>query len=103
MSITRDKEGNVREGFKWAVEFNDILLKYFGCGCGYSRGFQKVEVDGHGYLGSVFELNEGTDPSPEFLQFIRNYSSKRIKKIVYMEEVKLYGQVFYRNAVIAVL
>lgn len=44
MSITRDKEGNVREGCKWAIEFNDILLKYFGCGCGYSRGFQKVTI-----------------------------------------------------------
>lgn len=103
MSITRDKEGNVREGCKWAIEFNDILLKYFGCGCGYSRGFQKVTIDEHGYLGSVFELNEDKVPSPEFLQFIEDYSSKYIKKIMYRKEVKLYGRVFYRNAIIAIL
>lgn len=69
----------------------------------YSRGFQKVTIDEHGYLGSVFELNEDKVPSPEFLQFIEDYSSKYIKKIVYRKEVKLYGRVFCRNAIIAIL
>ena len=39
----------------------------------------------------------------EFLDFIKNYHSDKIKGIVYRKEVEMYGRVMYRNAVITLL
>lgn len=33
-TMLRDKSGNIREGVKWYVEFNDILTRFFGNECG---------------------------------------------------------------------
>ena len=39
-TMMRDENGNIREGVKWYLELNDILVRFFGNECGYSRGFQ---------------------------------------------------------------
>ena len=104
-TMIRDENGNIREGVKWYFELNDILVRFFGNECGYSRGFQRVEVRdrGYRYLSSVFELDIDKQPTQEFLDFIKNYHSDKIKGIVYRKEVKMYGKVMYRNAVITLL
>lgn len=99
----RDENGNIREGVKWYLEFNDTLVRFFGNECGYSRGFQRVVIGNKGYLGSVFELDIDKKPTKEFLEFIKNYQSKYIKGIVYRKSVEMYGREMYRNAVIALL
>ena len=102
-TFMRDENGNIREGVKWYLELNDILVRFFGNECGYSRGFQQVVVNGKGGLGSIFELDINKKPTQEFLDFIKNYKSERIKGIVYRKEVEMYGRVMYRNAVITLL
>lgn len=102
-TMIRDENGNVREGVKWYLEFNDILVRFFGNECGYYRGFQRVVVKDHGHLGGIFELDMEKQPTKEFLDYIKNYSSKYIKGIVYQKEVEMYGRQMYRNAVIAIL
>lgn len=102
-TMMRDENGNIREGVKWYFELNDILVRYFGNECGYLRGFQRVEVGDSSYLGSVFELDMDKQPTQEFLDFIKNYHSDKIKGIVYRKEVEMYGRVMYRNAVITLL
>ena len=102
-TMMRDKNGKIREGVKWYLEFNDVLTRFFGNECGYSRGFQKVVIDGHGYLASVFELDIEKKPSQQFLDFIKDYKSSYLKGIVYQKEIKVQDHVLYRNAVIALL
>lgn len=102
-TMLRDENGNVREGCKWVIEFNEILTRFFGNECGYSRGFQRVVVDGHGCLSSVFELDIDKQPTQEFFEFIKNYKSNYIKGLAYQKEIEMYGKVMYRNAVIALL
>ncbi len=102
-TMIRDENGNIREGVKWYLELNDILVRFFGNECGCSRGFQKVEVGDRGYLGSVFELDIDKQPTQEFLDFIKNYHSDKIRGIVYRKEIKMYGKVIYRNAVVTLL
>lgn len=102
-TMIRDENGNIREGVKWYLELNDILVRFFGSECGYSRGFQRVEVGDRGYLGSVFELDIDKQPTQDFLDFIKDYHSNKIKGIVYRKEVEMYGIVMYRNAVITLL
>lgn len=99
----RDENGNIREGVKWYLEFNDILVRFFGNECGYSRGFQRVVVENKGCLGSVFELDIDKKPTKEFLEFIKDYQSEYIKGIVYRKSVEMYGREMYRNAVIVLL
>ena len=102
-TMMRDENGNIREGVKWYLELNNILVRFFGNECGYSRGFQRVVVGDRGYLGDVFELDMDKQPTQEFLDFIKNYHSDKIKGIVYRKEVEMYGRVMYRNAVITLL
>lgn len=102
-TMMRDENGNIREGVKWYLELNNILVRFFGNECGYSRGFQRVEVGDRGYLGSVFELDMDKQPTQEFLDFIKNYHSDKIKGIIYRKEVEMYGRVMYRNAIITLL
>lgn len=99
----RDENGNIREGVKWYIEFNDILVRFFGNECGYSRGFQRVVVGDKGCLGSVFELDIDKKPTKDFLEFIKTYQSEYIKAIVYKKSVEKYGREMYRNAVIVLL
>ena len=47
--------------------------------------------------------NIDKQPTQEFLDFIKNYHSDKIKGIVYRKEVEMYGRVMYRNAVITLL
>ena len=102
-TMIRDKNGNVREGVKWYIELNDILVRFFGNECGCSRGFQRIVIDNKGYLGNVFELDNNKRPTQEFLDFIKGYHSDKIKGIVYRKEVEMYGRVMFRNAVITIL
>ena len=74
-TVMRDENGNIREGVKWYLELNDILVRFFGNECGYSRGFQRIAVGNKGYLGSVFELDIDKKPTQEFLDFIKEYHS----------------------------
>lgn len=102
-TMWRDENGNVREGVKWYFELNEILTRFFGNECGYSRGFQRVVIGNHGCLGSVFELDMDKQPTQEFLDYIKDYKSEHIKGIVYRKEVEMYGRTMYRNAVITLL
>ena len=102
-TMMRDENGNIREGVKWYLELNDILVRFFGNECGYSRGFQRVTIGKKGYLGSVFELDMDKQPTQEFLDFIKDHKSEHIKGIVYRKEVEMYGKTMYRNAVITLL
>lgn len=105
-TMMRDENGNIREGVRWYLELNEILVRFFGNECGYSRGFQRIvmEIDGNeGYLGSVFELDNDKQPTQEFLDFIKEYHSDKIKGIVYRKEIEMQGRVMYRNAVITIL
>lgn len=102
-TILRDKKRNIREGVKWYLELNDILVRFFGNECGYSRGFQRIVIDDKGYLGNVFELDIDKQPTQEFLDFIKEYHSDKIKGILYRKEVEMYGRTMYRNAVITIL
>lgn len=47
--------------------------------------------------------NIDKQPTQEFLDFIKNYHSDKIKGIVYRKEVEMYGRVMYKNAVITLL
>ena len=102
-TVMRDENGNIREGVKWYLELNDILVRFFGNECGYSRGFQRIVVGNKGYLGSVFELDIDKQPTQEFLDFIKEYHSDKIKGIIYRKEIEMSGRVVYRNAVITLL
>lgn len=102
-TVMRDGNGNIREGVKWYLELNDILVRFFGNECGYSRGFQRIVVGNKGYLGSVFELDIDKQPTQEFLDFIKEYHSDKIKGIIYRKEIEMSGRTVYRNAVIALL
>ena len=102
-TVMRDENGNIREGVKWYLELNDILVRFFGNECGYSRGFQRIVVGNQGYLGSVFELDIDKQPTQEFLDFIKEYHSDKIKGIIYRKEIEMSGRVVYRNAVITLL
>ena len=103
-TMMRDENGNIREGVKWFVELNDILVKFFGDECGYSRGFQNVSFgDGSGGLCNVFELDADKQPTEEFLEYIKTYKSDKIKGILYRKEVEMYGRTMYRNAIITLL
>ena len=102
-TVMRDENGNIREGVKWYLELNDILVRFFGNECGYSRGFQRIVVENKGYLGSVFELDIHKQPTQEFLNFIKEYDSDKIKGIIYRKEIEMSGRVVYRNAVITLL
>ena len=102
-TVMRDENGNIREGVKWYLELNDILVRFFGNECGYSRGFQRIVVGNKGYLGSVFELDIDKQPTQEFLDFIKEYHSDKIKGIIYRKEIEMSGRVVYRNAVIPLL
>ena len=102
-TVMRDENGNIREGVKWYLELNDILVRFFGSECGYSRGFQRIVVGNKGYLGSVFELDIDKQPTQEFLDFIKEYRSDKIKGIIYRKEIEMSGRVIYRNAVITLL
>lgn len=102
-TVMRDENGNIREGVKWYLELNDILVRFFGNECGYSRGFQRVVVGNKGYLGSVFELDIDKQPTQEFLDFIKEYHSYKIKGIIYRKEIEMSGRIVYRNAVITLL
>lgn len=102
-TMLRDENGNIREGFKWYLELNDILVRFFGNECGYSRGFRQITIDKKGYLGSVFELDIDKQPTQEFLDFIKEYHSDKIKGIIYRKEVEINGRIMYRNAVITLL
>ena len=102
-TVIRDENGNIREGVKWYLELNDILVRFFGNECGYSRGFQRIFVGNKGYLGSVFELDIDKQPTQEFLDFIKEYHSDKIKGIIYRKEIGMSGRVVYRNAVITLL
>ena len=102
-TVMRDENGNIREGVKWYLELNDILVRFFGNECGYSRGFQRIVVGNKGYLGSIFELDIDKQPTQEFLDFIKEYHSDKIKGILYRKELEISGRVVYRNAVITLL
>ena len=102
-TVMRDENGNIREGVKWYLELNDILVRFFGNECGYSRGFQRIVIGNKGYLGSVFELDIDKQPTQEFLDFIKEYHSDKIKGILYRKELEISGRVVYRNAVITLL
>lgn len=102
-TMLRDENGNIREGVKWYLELNDILVRFFGNECGYSRGFQRVVVGRNGYLGNVFELDIDKQPTQEFFDFIREYHSDNIKGVLYRKEVEMYGKTMYRNAIITLL
>lgn len=103
-TMMRDENGNIREGVKWYIELNDILVKFFGNECGYSRGFQNVSFgDGIGGLANVFELDMDKQPTTEFLEYIKDYKSEKIKGILYRKEVEMYGKTMYRNAIITLL
>ena len=102
-TVMRDENGNIREGVKWYLELNDILVRFFGNECGYSRGFQRIFVGNKGYLGSVFELDIDKHPTQEFLDFIKEYHSDKIKGIIYRKEIEMSARVVYRNAVITLL
>lgn len=102
-TMIRDENGNIREGVKWYLELNDILVRFFGNECGYSRGFQQVVIDGNGYLANIFELDIDKHPTQEFLDFIKEYSSEKIKGILYRKELYQNGCSVYRNAVITIL
>lgn len=99
----RDENGNIREGVKWYIEFNDILIRFFGNDCGCYRGFERVVVADNVCLGGVFELDINKKPTREFLKFIKDYQSEHIKSIVYHKSVEMHGREIYRNAVIALL
>ena len=60
-------------------------------------------VGNKGYLGSVFELDIDKHPTQEFLDFIKEYYSDKIKGIIYRKEIEMSGRVVYRNAVITLL
>lgn len=102
-TMLRDENGNIREGVKWYLELNEILVRFFGNECGYSRGFQRVVIDGKGYFSNIFELNIDKQPTQEFLDFIKEYHSDYIKGILYRKEVEMNGRKTYRNAVITIL
>lgn len=102
-TVMRDENGNIREGVKWYLELNDILVRFFGNECGYSRGFRQIVIGDKGYLGSVFELDIDKQPTQEFLDFIKEYHSDKIKGIIYRKEIEMSGRAVYRNAVIALL
>ena len=102
-TVMRDENGNIREGVKWYLELNDILVRFLGNECGYSRGFKRIVVGNKGYLGSVFELDIDKQPTQEFLDFIKEYHSDKIKGIIYRKEIEMSGRVVYRNAVITLL
>ena len=89
MSMLRDENGNIREGVKWLIELNEILTRFFGNECGYSRGFQAISIEGvGGCLGNVFELDIDKQPTKEFLDFIKDYKSEYIKGIIYKKEIE---------------
>lgn len=102
-TFMRDENGNIREGVKWWVELNDILVRFFGNECGYSRGFQTISFNGQGYLGDVFELDIDKQPTQEFLDFIKDYHSDKIKRIIYCKEIEMHGRQMYRNAIVTLL
>lgn len=102
-TMLRDENGNVREGVKWALELNEILVRFFGNECGYSRGFQRIEYQGKGYLGSIFELDVDKKPTKEFFDFIKDYKSDYIKGLAYKSEIIMYGKPMFRNAIIVLL
>lgn len=103
-TFMRDENGNIREGIKWYLELNEILVKFFGNECGCSRGFQYVSFnDGTGGLANVFELDIDKQPTPDFLEYIKGYKSEKIKGILYRKEIEMYGRTMYRNAVITLL
>ena len=102
-TVMRDENGNIREGVKWYLELNDILVRFFGNECGYSRGLRQIVIGNKGYLGSVFELDIDKQPTQEFLDFIKEYHSDKIKGIIYRKEIEISGRVMYRNAVITLL
>lgn len=102
-TMLRDENGNIREGCKWIIEFNEIMTRFFGNECGYSRGFQRVNIGKQGYLGSVFELDMDKIPTQEFLEFIKDYKSEHIKGISYQKEIEMYGKPWFRNAVVVIL
>lgn len=102
-TMLRDRDGNIREGVRWYIEFNDILTEFFGNECGYSRGFQRIVIGKHSCLGSVFELDTEKEPTKDFFDFIKSYRSEYIKGLVYQKEIKDGERVIYRNAIIALL
>lgn len=102
-TFMRDENGNIREGVKWYVELNEILVRFFGNECGYSRGFHTVTLNGNGSMANIFELELDKQPTQEFLDFIKDYKSEHIKGILYRKEIEMYGRPFFRNAVITLL
>lgn len=104
-TFLRDENGEIREGVKWFLELNDILTRFFGNECGYSRGFQNISLsDGTYGLSNVFELDIDKKPTQEFLDFIKDYKSDKIKGILYREKVEMSdGRIAFRNAVITLL
>lgn len=96
----RDENGEIREGVKWNIEANEILVNGFRNDSVYYRGFYHVTYNGNGYLAGVYEVDDPDQrPTQEWLDMINEYASDNIKGVLYYS-----GDVgYWKNAVIFLL